>query len=114
MTKPVRFPTVPPVKPHNGVGTTALVLGLVGAAVGLIPLLGVAAIVLGALALVFGLLGWSRSQKQLATNKGMAVTGTVLGAIALTLGLWNLATTTKTPPDLDRQLTHVPSSPSTT
>jgi hypothetical protein len=104
MTKPVRFPTVPPVHPRNGFGTTALVLGIVGAALGLVPLLGLIAIVLGLLALVFGLLGWSNTHRQLATNKGMAVSGTILGAVALALGIWGMVIVSQAVDDLDRDL----------
>jgi hypothetical protein len=104
MTKPVRFPTVPPVHPRNGFGTTALVLGLIGAVLGLVPLLGILAIVLGLLALVFGTLGWINTHRQLATNKGMAVSGTVLGAIALALGIWGLTILGQAAEDLDREL----------
>lgn len=104
MTKPVRFPTVPPVRPRNGFGTTALVLGIIGAALGLVRLLGLLAIALGLLALVFGVLGWIRTHRQLATNKGMAVSGTVLGAIALALGIWGMSVLGQAAENLDREL----------
>ncbi|MEU2789338.1 DUF4190 domain-containing protein [Streptomyces sp. NPDC007100] len=78
---------------RNGLGVAALVLGLVGALSGLLPLLFWLAGILGLLALVFGLVGLGRVKRRQAANKGVAVTGTVLGAVALVLSVVGLVIT---------------------
>ncbi|OKH97699.1 hypothetical protein A6A06_31440 [Streptomyces sp. CB02923] len=72
---------------RNGLGIAALVLGIIGALSGLIPLLFWLAGTLGLLALIFGLVGRGRAKRGQATNKGMATTGAVVGAIALILSV---------------------------
>ncbi|MGM0356933.1 DUF4190 domain-containing protein [Streptomyces sp. ECR3] len=65
---------------RNGFGIAALVLGLVGAALFWTV---VGGIVLGLLALVFGVLGHRRSKRGLATNGVMSLVGAVIGTLAL-------------------------------
>ncbi|MEV7015893.1 DUF4190 domain-containing protein [Streptomyces sp. NPDC093991] len=65
---------------HNGFGIAALVLGIVGA---LLFWTAIGGIVLGLLAVVFGVLGFRRGRRGVATNGTMAVIGAVLGALAL-------------------------------
>jgi hypothetical protein len=48
------------------------------------------AIVFGALALVFGIIGRQRAARGEATNKGMATAGLVLGIIAVLMGIGGL------------------------
>lgn len=72
---------------RNGLGTAALVLGIIGAVSGLVPLLFWLAGILGILALVFGLVGRSRAKRGQATNKGLATTGAVLGLVSLVLSV---------------------------
>lgn len=76
-----------PVPPRNGFGITALCLAIPGLVFGFVPLTGFIALILGALALIFGLLGIARVRKHLATNKVMSWIGTVLGAVAVALGI---------------------------
>lgn len=66
--------------PSNGLGTTALVCGIVGAALCWVPVLG---FILGVLATTFGAIGLVKANKGEATNKGMAIAGLVLGVVAL-------------------------------
>jgi uncharacterized membrane protein len=70
--------------PANGMGTASLVLGIC-AAVGfcLWPL----AIVLGILAVIFGLLGRGKARRGEATNGGHALAGIICGAVGIALGL---------------------------
>jgi hypothetical protein len=68
----------PPVRPRNGMGVAALVLGIVGF------LIGPASI----LAIVFGRIGLNRAARGEATNRGVAQAGLVLGVV--TLALWIL------------------------
>lgn len=71
--------------PANGMGVTAMVLGILS--VCLFCLYGVVAIVLGVLALIFGILGRKRAQRGEATNGGMALAGIILGSVGIVIGL---------------------------
>ncbi len=71
--------------PANGMGTTAMVLGILS--VCLFCLYGVVAIVLGVLALIFGILGRKRVQRGEATNNGMALAGIILGSVGIVIGV---------------------------
>ncbi|GCB45676.1 DUF4190 domain-containing protein [Streptomyces sp. NL15-2K] len=70
--------------PSNGMGTAALVLGIIGA-VGfcLWPL----AIVAGILAVVFGTIGRGKARRGEATNPGQALAGIICGSVGLVLGI---------------------------
>lgn len=73
-----------PVAPKNGLGIAALILAVIG-------LLSVATvfapILLGAIAVVIGILGRGRVKRGTADNGGVAVAGIVLGALAIVVGL---------------------------
>ncbi|MEU6930082.1 DUF4190 domain-containing protein [Streptomyces sp. NPDC046385] len=87
--------TQPPVQPRNGLGVTALVLGIVGLLFAIIPFLFWLGGILGLLALIFGIIGASRAGKGLATNKGSAVTGLVLGALSILVSIvWTVVIAT--------------------
>lgn len=74
-------------EPRNGMGVTALVLGLVGLVVGLVPLLGLIGVVIGVVGVTLGAVGIGRAKRRTATNRRMAITGTVLSSPAIVLGL---------------------------
>ncbi|RPK57467.1 hypothetical protein EES43_21880 [Streptomyces sp. ADI96-02] len=69
--------------PSNGLGTAALVLGIIS--VGGFCLYGLN-IVLGILALVFGIIGRGRAKRGEATNGGMALAGIILGSVGTVIG----------------------------
>lgn len=72
---------------RNGAATVALVCGIVGVIVGLVPLFFFGAWLFGALAFVFGLVGRSRAKRlTVPLNRGRATAGVVLGVAALVLG----------------------------
>jgi hypothetical protein len=73
--------------PRNGLGIAALILGIIGALSGIPMILFWLAGPLGLLALIFGLVGMSRVKKGQATNKGVAITGTILGALSIVLAV---------------------------
>jgi hypothetical protein len=73
-----------PTGPRNGLGTAALVCGIVGVVLCFTVVLG---IVLGVLALVFGLIGRGRAKRGEATNRGHATAGVVLGIIGVVLSI---------------------------
>lgn len=74
----------------NGFGITALCLAIPGLVFGFIPLTGFVALILGALALIFGLLGVARVRKGMATNRVMSWVGTILAVGAIALGIWGI------------------------
>lgn len=78
--------TMPP-KPRNGMGTAALVLGILGFLGSFI----VVGIILDLLAIVFGIIGRGRAKRLEASNGGAALAGLVLGVlgvlIAIVIGL---------------------------
>jgi len=74
----------------NGMATAALVLGLVGAVFGLIPLTFWIALICGILAVVFGISGRRNAAKGLGRG-GMATWGLILGIVAIALGILGIA-----------------------
>ncbi|MDT8912468.1 DUF4190 domain-containing protein [Amycolatopsis sp. PS_44_ISF1] len=81
---PVGYDQQQPVAPRNGFGVTALVLGILAIVLCWTVWGG---IVLGVLALIFGILGIKRANRREATNKGAAVAGVVTGVIGLIIGI---------------------------
>ncbi|MCT4352989.1 DUF4190 domain-containing protein [Streptomyces sp. Je 1-79] len=82
------MPPQPPFQqPRNGLGVTALVLGIVGLLFALFPFSFWLGAILGVLALIFGIIGHSRARKGEATNKGMALTGLILGAVSIVVSI---------------------------
>lgn len=82
---PAQMPGARPAR--NGLGISALVLGVIGAVSGLIPFFFWLAGILGVIALILGLVGRGRAKRGEATNKGMATFGAVLGLISLILSV---------------------------
>ncbi|WP_374985602.1 DUF4190 domain-containing protein [Streptomyces fradiae] len=70
--------------PANGLGIAAMVIGIVSLVMCWAYGLG---IVLGVLALVFGIIGRKRVQRGEANNAGMATAGIVTGVIGIVLGV---------------------------
>ncbi|MEK2477579.1 DUF4190 domain-containing protein [Streptomyces noursei] len=78
---------------RNGLGITALILGIIGALSGIPMVLFWLAGPLGLLSLIFGFVGLSRVKKGQATNKGVAITGTILGGLAMILAIIGIIVT---------------------
>ena len=70
--------------PKNGFGIAALVLGILAI---VLSWSGIGGIVLGVLAIIFAILGIRRASRQLATNRGMAISGLVTGIVGLIIGI---------------------------
>jgi len=71
----------------SGMAVASLICGIFGAVIALIPILGIFGLGLGLVALILGLIGWSKARKGEAKGKGIAITGTIFGALALVLGI---------------------------
>lgn len=68
---------------RNGMGTAALVLGLLGLLLGVLLIGGL----LGALAVVFGAIGLSRARRGRASNGWAALTGIITGALGMIIAI---------------------------
>ncbi|MGJ7909027.1 MmpS family transport accessory protein [Actinopolyspora sp. H202] len=80
-------PGTPAAAPKNGMGITALVLGLVGILLAWIPIIGFFGFILGALAIIFGIIAVVRSHKGTATNMVMSYIGLAAGVIAFVVSI---------------------------
>jgi hypothetical protein len=82
-------PDYPAARPRrNGMGTTALVLGVVALTLVVLLLFSPLGAFLGLLAVLFGILGLMRANRGEADNRGQAVAGLVTGGIALLVGVF--------------------------
>jgi hypothetical protein len=70
--------TTPVVSRGSGFGVAALVLGIIGVVFCWVPVLG---LLLGLLALIFGIVGYARARG------GMSIAGAVLGGITVVIGI---------------------------
>ncbi|GAB3649169.1 hypothetical protein [Glycomyces tarimensis] len=81
---PAAQPAQPVQKQGNGFGVTALVLGIIGAVLAIIPAINIfTAIPLGILALIFGFIALGVSGKRGGKGKGTGGVGVILGIVAL-------------------------------
>ena len=94
------YPVAPPAR---GMAISALVCGITGTVVGLIPILAVPALALGVVVLVLGLLA-VRKQKQARVSRGMARAGWLLGLVAVVLAIIGFAVVTSAVNELERDL----------
>lgn len=85
---------------RNGLGVAALVLGIIGTVSGLIPFFFWLAGILGLIALILGLAGRGRAKRGEATNKGVTTFGAVLGLVALVLSVVGAVLTFKAVDDV--------------
>jgi hypothetical protein len=74
-----------PGQPMNGMGNAALVLGILS--ICLFFMYGFVSLVLGILAVVFGVKGRKRADRGEANNRGQAQAGFVMGIIGIAVGL---------------------------
>lgn len=71
--------------PRNGLGTAGMVLGIIAAAIGLIPFLGLLSFLVGPLAVILGAVGWTRTRgaRPTADNPVASMFGVGLGALGV-------------------------------
>lgn len=85
---PAPYPMAPmPAQARNGMGTAALVLGIIGVGLGTFVILFWLSWLPALLAVVFGCLGLGQARKGLATNRGMALAGVILGGAGLLIAV---------------------------
>jgi hypothetical protein len=73
---------------RNGMGTAALVVGVVALVLAVLLIFFPIAFVLGILAVIFGVVGMRRATRGEANNRGYAVAGLICGAMALVLSIY--------------------------
>ena len=76
--------------PRNGLGTAALILGIIGAVSGVIPFMFWLAGTLGLIGLILGLIARGRVKRGEATNGTAALWGIITSAVALVLSVVGL------------------------
>jgi hypothetical protein len=69
--------------PKNGLGTAALVLGIVGLLLAFIPVIGLIGGLLGIVGVIVGFIGRGKVKRGEATNGGVAMTGVILSILAI-------------------------------
>ncbi|MFJ6701002.1 DUF4190 domain-containing protein [Streptomyces sp. NPDC091272] len=74
---------MPPQAPSNGMGTAALVLGIIGVLLGTVAFLFWASWLPALLALIFGIVGLGQVRQGTATNRGVAFSGLILGVVGV-------------------------------
>jgi hypothetical protein len=72
----------PPPTARNGFGTAAMVLGIVGAVLGIACFGAVLGLPLGIAAIIFGIIGLRLANRGEATNRSQALTGLILGIVS--------------------------------
>jgi membrane-bound ClpP family serine protease len=77
----------PAARPRNGMGTAAMVLGILALVLVVLIFFAPLGALLGLLAVIFGILGVLRANRREADNRGQALTGLVTGGVALLVGL---------------------------
>ncbi len=80
------YPTARPRR--NGMGTAALVLGILALVLVVLIFFSPLGALLGLLAVIFGIVGILRANRGEADNRGQAVAGLVTGVVALVVGLF--------------------------
>jgi hypothetical protein len=82
-----------PVQRRNGLGRSALVLGVVGIVLGLFAgITWFVVVPLGLLTLIVGVFGVSQQRYYVGSDATTAIIGTIAGAITLALGVWGTGT----------------------
>lgn len=97
--------TEPAAPPTNGLAITALCLGIAGAVIGLVPILGLFAIALGAAGLVVGLVALKNSKRR--GRRKMSWAAVVVSVLAVVLGIIGVAIVDDALDDLDRDLQRI-------
>lgn len=83
MSEPFVPPAPQPPKAGNGLAVAALVLGILGAVLCLIPIVNVFALILGIIALPLGIVGWVGAKKGARSGLGISIAGTVLAGLTI-------------------------------
>jgi hypothetical protein len=81
------YPAAVQQAPRNGLGIAALILGIIGVVVGIIPFFFWVAGILGVIGLILGFVGRGRARRGEATNGTMALWGIITSAVAVVVSI---------------------------
>ncbi|WP_181791649.1 DUF4190 domain-containing protein, partial [Streptomyces phytophilus] len=84
---PAPYAWVPPTGPRNGSGVAAMILGVIGAVLAFTLLLSPLAVILGGLAIGFGIVTLRRVRRGEAGNRRSGLSGIWLGGVAAVVGI---------------------------
>jgi hypothetical protein len=84
------YPAAVQQAPRNGLGIAALILGIIGVVVGIIPFFFWVAGILGVIGLILGFVGRGRARRGEATNGTMALWGIITSALAVVVSIVGL------------------------
>ncbi|GAA1661585.1 hypothetical protein GCM10010977_24290 [Citricoccus zhacaiensis] len=96
----------PPPKTGNGLGVAALVLGIIAIVIAFIPFIGMGSFLLGALAVILGIVGLRKK----GLPKGTSIAGLILGALSLIIAGIMTAITATFVAAVDESLQSMPES----
>lgn len=96
----------PPPKTGNGLGVAALVLGIIAIIIAFIPFIGIGSFLLGALAVILGIVGLRKK----GLPKGTSIAGLILGAVSLIIAGIMTAITATFVAAVDESLQSMPES----
>jgi hypothetical protein len=100
----------PPSEPRNGVGITALCLGITGSVIALIPILGLFGLAMGLAGVVLGIVALSRCRKGKATNRKTSWFGLGVSLLAVALGIVGMVIVSNAFNTLDEKINNLPTS----
>ena len=89
----------------NGLAIAALVLGIVGTVFGLVPITALIALACGFTGLALGVIAWRRWRTH--GRRAMSIIGVVLSVLAITLGIVGMVIVNDAVDDLDRDLDRI-------
>lgn len=104
--------TTPQPQPRNGLGISAFILGIVGSVFGLVPILGIPALICGLVGVGLALGALRRLHRHRADNKVMTWFGAGLSVLAVILSIVGIAIVNRTVDDLNNSLNSIGSTPS--
>lgn len=91
-TAPVEAPSQQLPRPRNGLGASALVIGVLALVLTVLVAFAPLAVILGAVAVGLAIAGIARANRGAASNRGQAVAGLITGGIGLVLSIAMLVT----------------------
>jgi len=94
------------ISPPRGLAIAAMVCGIAGAVLGLVPLFGLFALGLGIVAFVLGMIA-ARRHKVLGFRRPVARAGWILGIVAIVLGVVGLSIVSSALDDLEQDLNEI-------
>lgn len=99
---------LPEREPAKGLQLAAVICGIVGSVIGLVPIMGLFAVALGLVAIVLGFIAWGQRGRA-RVKRTMAAWGIGLGTLALALGIIGAVIVSQALDELDRDLNEIES-----